>query len=218
MVVKEWRETRGIALAALAAYAYLVASRIHPRLPLGAGEQQYLVVPFVQDVFVVFFGSIAVLMAVALGLRQTLGESLRGTYPFLLHRPASRRWLLGVKLLVGLGLYAVLGAAAIVAYGLWAATPGTHASPFLWSMTVPTWSFLFFATLVYLSAFLTGLRPGRWYRSRLLPFLAIVPIMYGATAAVFGLGATLWPNLSVLLADAWFIAVILFVGRTRDYS
>ena len=218
MVVKEWRETRGIALLALAAYAYLVASRIHPRLPLGLDDRQYLVVPFVRDVFIVWFSSIAVVMALALGLRQTLGESFRGTYPFLLHRPAGRCWLLGVKLLVGLGLYVVIGAAAMLAYGLWAATPGTHASPFEWSMTVPTWSFWFFTTLVYLSAFLTGLRPGRWYRSRLLPLLAVAPVMFLATAAVFEFDAAVWANLAILAADVWIIVMILFVARTRDYS
>jgi hypothetical protein len=217
MLVKEWRETRGIALVALAAYAYLVASRMYPWLPLGLGDRQSFVVPFARDLFIGWFGSIAVVMALALGLRQTLGESFRGTYPFLLHRPAGRRWLIGVKLLVGMGLYVVFGAAAIAAYGLWAATPGTHASPFEWSMTMPTWSFWFCVTFLYLSAFLTGLRPGRWYRSRLLPLVTAAPVIFLATASVYDLGAVLWANLAILVADVWIVAMILFVARTRDY-
>ena len=38
-------------------------------------------------------------------------ESIRGTWPFLLHRPATRRWVVAVKFLVGLSLYLVTGAA-----------------------------------------------------------------------------------------------------------
>ena len=100
MVLKEWRETRGIALAALTAYAYLVASRLYPQLPFGVGIRQQWTIPFVRDVFVGWFGCIAVLMALALGLRQTLGESLRGTYPFSVASPgrpplADRREIAG---------------------------------------------------------------------------------------------------------------------------
>ncbi len=49
-------------------------------------------VPFVNDGF--FYGCfvlISAATAIALGLRQTLGESIHGTYPFLFHRPADRR-------------------------------------------------------------------------------------------------------------------------------
>jgi len=219
MVVKEWRETRGIALLGLAAYAYLLATIVYPRLPFGIGIRQNLVVPFVRDTFVGWFIFISVIMTVALGLRQTLGESIRGTYPFLLHRPASRRWLIGVKLLVGMGLYLVFGAAPIVAYGLWAATPGTHASPFEWSMTVPVWSFWFIVTLLYLGAFLTGIRPGRWYGSRLLPLVA-AGLAVGFAAGLsfsFSFSGAIWPSLVIFVVDVWIIAMILFVARTRDY-
>jgi hypothetical protein len=160
-------------------------------------------------------------MTIALGYRQTLSESTHHTYPFLFHRPAGRRWLIGMKLFVGLGLYLVCGASVIVAYGLWAATPGKHASPFEWSMTVPTWMILFQMTMLYLGAFLSGIRPGRWFGTRLLPLFAVVLLGFltcSITSFVpFGSKLVL-PVVVTLVADVWLIVTILFVARTRDYS
>ena len=73
--------------------------------------------PFVYDDFVGKFYLISVVFAIALGLRQTLGESIRGTYPFLLHRPADRRWLIGMKLSVGTAVYLICTAVPILVYG-----------------------------------------------------------------------------------------------------
>ena len=63
---------------------------------------------------------------------------------------------------------------------VWAATPGTHASPFEWSMTVPIWIGWFAMTILYLGAFHTVVRPGRWYRSRLLPLAASAVATFAA--------------------------------------
>jgi hypothetical protein len=40
-------------------------------------------------------------------------------------------------------------------------------------MTLPTWQALIAVTMLYLAAFLCGLRPSRWFGSRLLPLVAI---------------------------------------------
>ncbi len=162
MAIKEFRETRAILLFALAAFVYLVVSQVYPWLLFSRSR---MAVPFVQDAFLPLFICITGAATIGLGLRQTLGESIGGTYPFLLHRPARRQWLIGVKLLVGIVGYLVLAAMPIVAYGLWAATPGTHASPFQWSMTAPSWFCYITMPLLYLGAFLTGLRPAGWYKS-----------------------------------------------------
>jgi hypothetical protein len=143
---------------------------------------------------------------------------MHGTYPFLFHRPATRRWLIGMKLLTGTVVYLACVAAPIVCYGLWAATPGTHASPFEWSMTVPSWTMAFGMTALYLGAFLTGIRPGRWSRSRLLP-------LAGAAGAVFILfvifenGRIRLPWLLAFLGtiDAAMVIAIFSVVENRDY-
>jgi hypothetical protein len=173
-------------------------------------------VPFVDGYFLQGFCRFSMPLAVAFGLWQTLAESIHGTYPFLFHRPVRRGWLIGVKLLVGMAMCLGCGAAPILVYGLWAATPGSHASPFEWSMTLPCWMIWLDMTLLYLGAFLTGLRPGRWYRSRLLPLVAAAAVVMLAESG-FIPEASPWPWVIVLAADGWMAAMILFVARTRDY-
>ena len=175
--------------------------------------------PFVDDGFLLAYIWVSGALAIALGMRQTLGESIPGTYPFLLHRPATRRWLIGMKLLMGVMAYLLCGLLPILVYGTVAATPGTHASPFFWAMTVPTLVAWLAMTVLYFGAFLSGIRPGRWFYSRLFP-LAGAGLMAFAPALVYaeldyGAVASLAP---ILLIDAWLVALILFVTRTRDYS
>jgi hypothetical protein len=224
MVWKELRETAGIALMALAAFAFLIVARVDTTSAYGTSRElaelfgwEVERVPFVYGYFLRGFCCIAAPAAVALGLWQTLGEAIHGTYPLLLHRPAGRRWLIGVKLSIGISLYLVCGALAILLYGLWAATPGMQASPFEWSMTVPTWEMWFSMTLLYFGGFLAGIRPGHWYRSRLLPLAAAVTAVVGVESA-FVPGASAWPWLIVLAADGLMIAMILFVAQSSDYS
>jgi hypothetical protein len=220
MAFKELREIRGLALLAFLAYGLLVVGTTDPRSSANVFTilQSYRLreggIPFVSDGFHGFFLQISVIFAIGLGLRQSLGESVRGTYLFLLHRPASRSWLMEVKLLTGLAVYLICSAIPIVIYGAWAATPGNHASPFCWAMTLPTWGAWATMTVLYLGAFLSAIRPGRWYRSRLLPLAA------AAIAAIFvsERESLLWVCVIVVVADVWLIAMILFVARARDYT
>jgi hypothetical protein len=215
MVAKELRETRGIALLALAAYGYAVVVQIIPRLPFG--NWNVVTMPFLYDTFLPWLWVVSVPLTIALGLRQTLGESVPGTYPFLFHRPAGRRWLIGVKLLVGIGIYLISAALPILIYGVWAATPGTHAGPFEWSMTGECWLVWFGIPLLYLGAFLTGIRPGRWWRSRILPLACAALVVFVAMAVAFDLEQTTWFILIVLTAELWMLALILLVVQARDY-
>jgi hypothetical protein len=190
-------------------------------LPLrGFGYQRETLLPFViEDAFVFRFLVASAALAIALGLSQSLSETVRGTYPFLLHRPVTRRWLIGMKLSVGMVAYLLCAAVPLLVYGLWAATPGIYAGPFEWSMTWPAWAGWLATTLLYLGAFLTGIRPGRWYGSRLLPLVvAAAGSVTAAGIASASHQAPLWVCLAVLGADAWVISAILFVARTRDFS
>jgi hypothetical protein len=161
------------------------------------------------------FFYVAGALAFALGLWQTMLESTRDTFQFLLHRPMSRDAIFATKLLVG-GLATLAVAIIPVAcYSLWAATPGTHASPFRWSMTNWAWLACAQIPLVYLGSFLSGLRPGRWFGSRFFPLAAGIGTML--LAAMF----EAWPWLilaATLAVEAMLVWVILGVGRTRDFS
>ena len=221
--LKEFREILGIALLALAAYGLLVSGTMDPDSPLNIFVWLHLAnrggtcTPFIGDDFRGMFLLISVVFALALGLRQSLGESIRGTYPFLLHRPADRCRLIGIKLLLGTIVYLICAGLPILIYGAWAATPGTHASPFEWSMTVPTWIAWLAMTILYLGAFHTAIRPGRWYGSRCLPLAASALATFAAAGLAFEFEGSLWPCLIVLVVDVWLIAMILFAARTRDY-
>jgi ABC-type transport system involved in multi-copper enzyme maturation permease subunit len=154
-------------------------------------------------------------LAIGLGLGQTMWELFRGTFPFLFHRPLSRTEIFGSKLLVGVGMWLALTVLPIFIYALWAATPGTHASPFAWSMTAGAVPLCLAVLLIYLAAFLCGLRPARWYASRFLPgvFAGCLVII----SLILPLGAV-WASIVLLTACAGYLVVILQVAQTRDYS
>jgi len=216
---KELRETGLIALAALVVYAYLVGTgmgfNLTPNVSLLYLYADERVIPFLGGGFLHAFAMMSAGFAIVLGLRQSVGESVRDTFVFLLHRPVRREWLIGVKLLTGFTMYFVCAALPILLYGWWAATPGTHASPFHWSMTLPAWKVWVSLTAVYLGAFLSGIRPGRWIGTRLLPLAAAGTMVWCIHQLpgwwVLGLGA-------VVLLNVVLTANILFVARNRDYS
>src|SRR5262249_16169255 len=106
LALKELREVLGITIVALAGYLALVASLIGakvfewiPGMPGVTNE-----VPFVGQQFTTFFMYVSVGFALALGFRQSVWESVKGTYLFMLHRPLSRNAIFLTKLAVGVGL------------------------------------------------------------------------------------------------------------------
>ncbi len=216
LALKELREVLGITAAALAGYLALVASLMGakvfdwiPGMPRGTNE-----VPFTGSDFLTIFGLVSVLFALALGFRQSAVEAARGTFLFLLHRPLARERILLTKLAVGSGLLLVCASLPIVLYGAWAATPGHHPSPFDWSMTLLAWHIAFMTPLVYLGAFLSGLRPARWFGTRLFPLIAALVLL------VVLLGKP-WPYLRPLLTlvlSGLMVSTICYVARTRDYA
>ena len=153
------------------------------------------------------------------GLWQTMWESGRGTFLFLLHRPLAREKLLGVKLLTGAAACLFVATFPVAWYAIWAATPGTHASPFTWSMTAWSWLWAVELPLLYLGAFLSGLRPARLFGSRFAPLAAGIALVLFAELLSSQLSAW-WPAilLATLLVDACYALSILHVAATRDYS
>lgn len=214
MVVKELRETRGIVLLALAAYGVVLWYQAAQLL-----KWRPQTMPFADDGFILGYIWVSGGLAIALGMRQTLGESIAGTYSFLFHRPATRRWLIGVKMLAGVVVYLLGGLLPILVYGMLVATPGTYASPFTWAMAEPALLAWLAITVVYFGAFLSGIRQGRWLYSRLFP-LAGAGLMAFAPALLYGdlhydAVASLAP---IVLIDALLVVLILFVARSRDYA
>lgn len=222
LAFKEARENLWLGAAGLAILLFVVANQIgwDDSLPSSYGFPSFGTasgqIPFVADDFAIGVAAVAALLAVALGFHQTLGETLHGTYLLLFHLPVSRRRLVWVKLAAGLTVYAACTVPPVLLFAVWAATPGTHASPFAWSMTWPVWRILLSMTMLYLAAFLCGLRPARWFGSRLLP------LVVAALPTFILLEAPLpWWWLQVLITfvvDGIFLICIQHVVRMRDFS
>ncbi len=215
LALKEVRETIWIAAAALAVYLFFVmmATGLGPLAGMSSGRDA--LAPFVDLETVMGLAVVGMCLPAGLGLQQTVGESVRGTFQFLLHRPPGRTRLIGTKLLVGSGVCLVVSAVPVLLYVWWAATPGNHACPFEWRMTAIAWKVWIAMPTVYLGAFLAGIRPGRWHGTRLLPL---------PTAGVSALLIPLFPCWlvtglpAVVILDALLVTNILFVARTRDFS
>ncbi|MBN1590404.1 MAG: hypothetical protein JW888_12895 [Pirellulales bacterium] len=213
LVLKEIRESLWIVAAALAAYVYYFMTATGVGL---GGEEWWHWLSFLRGGDEPGFGLVVSLcLAAGLGLRQTVGESARGTFQFLLHRPASRERLIATKLVVGAGLYLCLATVPLWLIAWWATTPGNAPAPFEWSMLAGSWKIWSSMTIMYFGAFLTGLRPGRWYGTRLLPLIACGFVSVGLSFLphwwITGLPIT-------VVLDVLLVTNILFVARTRDYS
>jgi hypothetical protein len=213
LVIKELRESAGlIAVAVFAAVLLFCDLTGVQLLPLLSGLPSTY--PFVNDTRLIsYLTLLGCSFAIVLGFKQSAWELSQGSYFFLLHRPANRETIFGVKLAVGLNVLLLVTGCLIQAYAMWAATPGTHATPFYWSMTVVAWQLWIAFPILYLGAFLSGIRPGRWFGTRLFPL---------ATAALATLVIVMmpWWWLSLPLAVAFSIAFmlsVLYYVETRDF-
>jgi hypothetical protein len=214
LVRKELRELLPITVVILLMQLYLVSTAMGVFLFLIRRSDE--TIPFVVDEMFWPMLVVAGLGAVGLGLWQTMRESGRGTFQFLLHRPARRDRIFATKLAVGCAVCLLLACLPVLSYAVWAAAPGTHASPFFWSMTGWVWQMCLEIPLVYLGAFLSGLRPGRWYGSRFLPLAASLMLLWGVHRLVPSSAAA---NLAAItIACACFWVTILRVSQSRDFS
>jgi hypothetical protein len=213
LVIKELRECLPLAAIAVAAAAWILLISTDPPLWLveytGGRDPQ----PFLASDPVIGLPIVAGGLAILLGLKQTWWDDFRGAYYYLLHRPVSRTRLFLTKFAVGIGVVQAIGAAMILIYSAWAAMPGTHASPFFWAMTLPAWQAWLAMPVAYVGAALSGLRPARWYGSRLLPLVACVGV-----AVMLGVLPYLWMTLvGLAIALAVTLPSVLYVAATRDY-
>lgn len=218
-----WKELREILVILAAALAWYMALTVNvmgakafnwmPVMPQGT-----MGVPFLDGGFSSVHTLISGIFAIALGFRQSVWESSQGTYLFLLHRPLRRETIFLLKLALGAALFLLCASLPILLYAWWATLPGHHAGPFEWSMTGSTWQTMFLTLLLYLGAFLSGLRPARWLGTRLLPLIGALLIMVMLDTM---LPVRAWWHLGFPLSLALcglLIANICFVAHVRDYA
>jgi ABC-type transport system involved in multi-copper enzyme maturation permease subunit len=222
IVRKELRETRAFAALSLGLYLIYVSSltgKLSPVLTSLLGwvpgmDGQLAEVPFVQDNFVIMYVLIGAALAMTLGFRQSAWEPSQGTALYLLHLPLGRHTIFVTKLMTGLGELLMCTLLPILVYGTWAAMPGTHPGPFAWSMTGPAFRIWLLMPLIYLGAFASGVRPARWFGSRLLPLgsVAIPAIVSYALPHWWLIGFPL-----LFIVAAVLVSDILWETETRDF-
>lgn len=212
LLYKELRETLPIAAVGLVLLLLIVANDTGLNtLPFVSNYSG--TIPFVSDQFAGQYFMVAGGLAVALGFKQSLGDFLGDAQLFLLHRPVSRRRIYATKILVGLGVYVICGAIPILIYAAWAALPGTHASPFVWSMTSPSWVVWIVLTAAYLGALLSGVRPAAWFGTRLAPLSMAVSLAAILTYCWFAAALAF-----VVLLNALLIYLILTEVQSREFA
>jgi hypothetical protein len=216
LAIKELRESAGlVALAALGMTWVLMVCMGHNPVMKAAGYYDLSNhTAFLGDGFYDRAAIVGGALAVLLGLKQSAWEVHHNTVHFLCHRPRARRRILVTKLGVGVLLTFGLLAAAILIYGSWAATPGHLSAPFEWSMTADCWQLAATLPLVYLGGFLSGIRPGRWFGTRLIPVAAAAVWALIVTAMVLFWWLE-WPLL--VLGYACGLLAIDYYAQTRDY-
>jgi ABC-type transport system involved in multi-copper enzyme maturation permease subunit len=222
LVRKELRETRIFAALALGLYLIYLARQTGkwssllghlvgwvPGMNAEAPD-----VPFVQGDFLPMLFFIGAALAITLGFRQSAWEPSQGTALYLLHLPLTRRTIFLTKLFSGIGLLLACTLLPILIYATWAAIPGTHPGPFEWSMTWQAFQLWLLMPIVYLGAFASGIRPARWFGSRLLPLLAVA--FTGSLLATLAQWSLIAAPL-LLLVEVGFVSDILWEAETRDF-
>jgi hypothetical protein len=212
LVIKELRESVGVAALAAAAILYALADMAGIQF-LPWQIQFSHAMPFVSDALKSYLAMCIGGLAIGLGLKQTAWEIGQGTHYFLFHRPISRGRIFVTKLAVGFGWVLLLSTLLILLWAWWAATPGRVPVPFYWSMTIPAWQHWLTFPVVYLGAFLSGVRPGNWFGSRLVPLVAAIFIAIAAASLPF-----VWLTaIIVVVSIVAFTTGIFYCIDRRDY-
>lgn len=134
-------------------------------------------VPILSPVLLTYTTVLYAIFGAALGLMQTLLESLRGTYPLLLHRPVSRGKVFLAKVAGGAALYVLAGGLPLAVAVVWAAIPGNYAAPFRIGMAGAVFADFLCGFVFYLAAFMVGTSRARWYGTRLAPAVVALAVM-----------------------------------------
>ncbi len=132
----------------------------------------------------VFFIYQSLLVTGAIALAQVYREQHRKTWPLLSHLPMPGSRMVFAKVLAGLLMYLIvfLPAALLIVARL--NTPGVWPGPIYVYMFFPMLAYFLAGALFYLATFLCAFRPARWYATKWLPLLVVIPAYSVAKRAI----------------------------------
>lgn len=139
---------------------------------------------------------ISLALAIAIGLVQNLSEDVQGTWRYVLAMPGGWRRILKLKIACGLSVWIAwsLTVCVICLLGL-TGDPGFEGEP-LSRLADPSLRILACVPVVYLGAFLTGVRRANWLFSRLMPLGGVLMCWF----------------LMLYLPNWWIIAPLVTAG------
>ncbi len=201
--LKEWREQFKVALMGLAGMTLVLWQAVRA----GIGQLEGLfhgntvgadgLQPLISGDLLVEGAIGCGVFGLVLGWLQIHSESHRDLRAFLLHRPVERLLVLHSKLLCGLGLYTLAVGLPFTGLLVWVLIPGHVPAPFEWAMVEPLSAVFLLGFTTYGAGMLAGLRPARWYGSR-----------------IFGLGPAILAAIAVFAAREYgqALAALLATG------
>jgi hypothetical protein len=164
-----------------------------------------LPVPIAHSGYLTALSLIACAVGLWLGIAMSFREEVKGTWAFLIHRPVARSHIIGAKLLGACALYAGAVAIPYAALALWCAVPGNCPAPWAVDYLFPGLDILARGAIIFLGAFLCGVRPARWYATRFVPlFAAVTLVILSALSPVWWVSnAVTLLTITLFLAAVW---------------
>jgi hypothetical protein len=217
LAIKELRESAAIIAVAALAMLWLLGNQLGWRFtPYSTNNDMGRQIPFLGTQFAQILALVGGALAIGLGLKQTAWENSGDKYYYLLHRPITRQAVFLTKMAIGLAVLLLFTVGPLLIYANWAATPGNHATPFFWGMTADAWRTCWALPSIYLAALLSGLRPARWFGTRLFPLLGTgVLVMLSIGCWVWA--GWWWGLAGLAVLDFVLLRLILASADQRDY-
>jgi len=212
-----WKEVREIwifAAVGLAINFFIVLGNMG--WPIGLPTFDYFA-PFTSNdpsLFLVVY--LSCLLAPSTGWWQFYHENNRGTNQFLFHRPLSRIVISMTKISVGLASSFLVSFSPLIVYALWATTPGTHASPFYWSMTNSYFIGAAAAPTLYLGGCLAELQPKNTWIQSMIVFGVLATVVALILGNLDGNRHTLIVVFPMIITI--YCVGILYVVKSRDWA
>jgi len=167
----------------------------------------------------VFKTSAVWLLIISIGLGLVLGVRHFGipfftrTWPFLLHRSASRMAILGAKLTSAtIAIVVSLSTAWLILY-LYACRPGMFTVPPYYTNLIDGWLFTVLGLVVYLGTALSALSMARWYTTKIFGLVLVTIVIFVMSVET----SRPWFITITTLTAAILLSQIIHIFLTREF-